>query len=378
MGWTHRERVLAALEHEPTDRVPIDFGGSFVSSIYVSAYDRLKEHLNLDHETVFMSKRRGLAVVDQSMLERFDVDTRCLELGPPDGAVEEGVDDSFVDPWGTTWRRAADGHFLYVDGPFFGHKNPQVADIDRVPWPDPDNPGYVRGLAERAQTLRRDTDCAIVLALPLGIVHQGQFVRGFGDWLKDLYKNRDFVCHLMDVTADFWVRLTEKALDCVGDNVDVVMFGDDLGTQLAPMFSPDIYRELVKPRHARMVETVKAKSHAKVLMHSCGSIEPLLEDLIEIGVDAVNPVQVTATGMAPEHLKEAYGDRLAFWGGINSQDILPFGDADAVRGEVRRMIDCMGRSGGYVLNSVHNIQADVAPENIVAMFDEARAYGGPH
>ncbi len=378
MSWTHRDRVMAALNHEQPDRVPIDFGGTFVSSIYLSAYDRLKAHLGLDHETAVMSKRRGLALVDESILERFDVDTRCLDLGPPDDAAEEGAGDSYVDPWGTTWRRAADGHYLYVDGHFFGQKHPDVNDIDSVPWPDPDDPGYTRGLAERAEALRRDTDCAIILNLPLGVVHQGQFVRGFGDWLKDLYKHRDFVCRLMDVSADFWVRLTEKALDCVGDNVDVVMFGDDLGTQMAPMFNPDIYRELVKPHHARMVETVRAKSGAKVLLHSCGAIAPLIEDLIDVGIDAVNPVQITAKGMEPEHLKQAFGRRMTFWGGIDSQQILPFGDPQEVRGEVRRMIDCMAGEGGFVLNSIHNIQADVAPENIVAMFEEARAYGGPH
>jgi uroporphyrinogen decarboxylase len=374
MTWTHRDRVLAALNHEQPDRVPIDFGSTFVSTIYLSAYDRLKEHLGFDHETVVMSKRRGLAQVHPSILERFDADARYLSLGPPDGDAEEQANDSYVDAWGTTWRNADDGHYLYVDGPFFNQKKPSIDDIERLEWPDPDNPGYVRGLAERAAALRRDTDCAIVLNLPLGVVHQGQFVRGFGDWLKDLYKNPDFICRFMDVCADYFVRLSENALDCVGDNVDVVMFGDDLGTQMAPMFSPDKYRELVKPRHRRMVEALKAKTQAKVMLHSCGSIEPMLEDIIEIGVDAVNPVQVSATGMAPEHLKEAYGDRLTFWGGIDTQDVLPFGDPDAVRGQVRRMIDSMGTGGGYVLNSVHNLQADVPPENIVAMFDEARTY----
>lgn len=371
---THRERVLAALNHRDPDRTPIDFGGTYTTTIFYAAYERLKQYLDLEHETAILSKTRRLAIPDESVLRRFDVDTRFLGLGVYEGDQREIDEDTYLDEWGTTWRKAQDGHYLYVDGPFFDDKNPDPTAVADYRWPDPDNPGYIRGLGDRARALRENTDCAVVLNLPIGVIHQGQFLRGFADWLKDLYKHREFVCALMDMTADAWIRLAENALDATGDNVDVVFFGDDLGSQLAPMFAPQIYRELIKPRHRRMIAAVKSRRDVKVLYHSCGAISTLIDDLIDIGVDAVNPVQITAKDMAPDDLKQEFGDRITFWGGINSQETLPFGTPGDVRGEVRRMIDCMGAGGGFVLNSVHNIQNDVSAENIVAMFDEARSY----
>lgn len=371
---THRERVLAALDHEETDRVPIDFGGTYVSTIYYAGYERLKRHLGLEHETAIYSKVRRLAVPDESVLRRFDVDTRMLALGPYEGDQREIDEDNYLDEWGTVWRKAEDGHYLYVDGPFFDKKKLDPALLDDVVWPDPNNPGYYRGLEERAAALRRDSDCAVILNLPVGIVHQGQFLRGFGDWMKDLYKNRDFMERLLDGIAACWIGVAENALDRVGDKVDIVFFGDDLASQLAPLFDPAIYRALIKPHHRRMIQAIKAKADVKVLYHSCGAVSTMIDDLIDIGVDALNPVQVTAKDMEAERLKAEFGTRICFWGGINSQQVLPFGAPDEVRREVRRMIDVMAADGGFVLNSVHNIQNDVSAENVVAMFDEARSY----
>jgi uroporphyrinogen decarboxylase len=371
----HRERVLRALNRKETDRVPIDFGGTYTTTIYHAAYDRLKNHLDLDHETKIYSKTRRLAIPHESVLRRFGVDTRFLGLGPYEGDQREIDADTYFDEWGTTWKKAQDGHYLYVDGPFFGHKKIPPEVVAAGAWPDPDNLGYYRGLRERAQTLRA-TGCAVILNMPIGVVHQGQFLRGFGDWLKDLYKNRAFSERLMDMIAERWIAVAERALDLCGADVDIVFFGDDLASQLAPLFSPDIYRALIKPRHRRMIDAVKAKADVKVLYHSCGAVSRLIDDLIDIGVDALNPVQVTAADMDPGALKRRFGARIAFWGGINTQRILPFGTADEVRAEVRRIIDILAPGGGFVLNSVHNIQDDVPAKNIVAMFDEARTYAG--
>lgn len=371
---THRERVLAALNHQETDRIPIDFGSTIVSTIYYTAYDRLKELLGIEHETVMLARIKRLAVPDEAILQRFDIDTRYLPLGVYEGAQKEVDEHTYLDEWGTTWKQAEDGHFLFADGPFFNIKKPGLADLDRCNWPDPDNPGYYKGLAERAAALRQNSDCAIVLNMPNGLVHQGQFLRGFGDWLKDLYKSREFVCAMMDRIADIWIGIAQNALDTVGENVDIVFFGDDLATQQAPLLNPEIYRELIKPRHKRMIDAVKARADVKVLYHSCGAVAPFVGDLADVGVDALNPVQVTAANMDPAELKAQHGKRISFWGGISTQQVLPFGTPDEVRAEVRRMIDCLGRDGGYVLNSVHNIQGDVPAANIVAMFEEARDY----
>jgi uroporphyrinogen decarboxylase len=371
---THRDRVLAALDHRETDRVPIDFGGTFTTTIYYAAYDRLKRHLGYDHETVIYSKTRRLAVPHEAVLRRFDVDTRMLSLGAYQGDQREINEDSYLDEWGTTWRKAEDGHYLYVDGPFFREKRPDPDALEGFAWPDPDNPGYYCGLAERADALRQDTDCAVILNMPIGVIHQGQFLRGFGDWLKDLYKNRRFMDRLLSEIAERWIGVAENALDRVGDRVDIVFLGDDLASQLAPLFDPVMYREIIKPHHRRMIRAVKDRADVKLLFHSCGAISTLIGDLIDIGVDAVNPVQVSAHGMEPERLKREFGAEMTFWGGIDSQRVLPFGTPDEVRREVQRMIDCMAVDGGFVLNSVHNIQNDVAPANIVSMFDEARCY----
>ncbi len=203
-------------------------------------------------------------------------------------------------------------------------------------------------------------------------------MRGFTDWLKDLYKHRQYADRMMEIVTDLWIRIMENALAAVGDNVDVIYWGDDLAQQSGPMFSPKIYREVIKPHHRRMIEMEKAHTDAKVLYHSCGAVHPFIEDLIEIGVEALNPIQVRATGMEPERLKADFGGRIGFWGGVDTQDLLPFGSVEEVGAETRHMIEILGKGGGYVLAGSHAIQREVPPENVVAMLDAAGAhrYGG--
>jgi uroporphyrinogen decarboxylase len=191
----------------------------------------------------------------------------------------------------------------------------------------------------------------------------------------DLYENPDFVCRLMDIVTDLSIKMAEHALDAVGKNVDVVVYNEDLGHQQSTFTSPKHYREFIKPRHKRFFAAVKSRTQAKVLMHSDGAISALIGDLIDVGVDALNPIQVSAKDMVPANLKKEFGDRMAFWGAIDTRDILPFGSPEDVRKEVRRVFDILGKGGGYVLGSVQTIQAEVPPENIVAMFEEARSYG---
>ncbi len=365
MSWTHRERLLAALNREEADRVPIDFGSTIATSITLPAYERLKEHLGLEHETAVMSKTSRLANPDDSVLERFDVDTRFLGYGVGSEEIDQ---DTILDEWGTTWHRAPGGCFMPVDGPF-ENQEPTIRDLESWNWPDPEDPRRYRGLEERAKALRHETDCAIVLNPDSYCGATAQHQRGFGNWLKDLHRNPQYVCRMLDIIADLWIGIVHRALDAVGTNVDVVIILDDLGTQSGPLFSPEIYRELLKPRHARMIAALKEHGGVKVLFHSCGAVHRFIGDLIDIGVDALNPVQVNADDMDPEQLKKEFGDRLAFWGGIDTQKVLPNGTAEEVAAETRRIIDVLGKGGGLVLNSVHDIQVEVPPENVVAMFD---------
>ncbi len=369
---TSRERILAAMERRPTDRTPIDFGGGIATTIYFTAYERLRKHLGITTEPGTAVARSRTVIPDDAILERFNVDTRFLGLGAYQGGSGRRIDDDhYVDEWGTTWEKRDVHPYMNVDGPFY-NKTPDMADLEAHDWPDPDNPGYYDGLRENAQKLH-DTGCAVMLNLPVGIVHGCQFVRGYGDWLMDLHRHPEFAARMMDIISDHWVKVAHNALDEVGDLIDLVFFGDDMATQQATLFSPDIYRKLVKPRHARMFGAVKDRG-AKLTYHCCGSVEALFDDLIEMGIDAFNPVQVAAKDMEPASLKKKYGDRLTFWGGIDTQSVLPFGTPDEVRENVRHIIDTLGAGGGYVLNSVHNIQPDVPPENIVAMFEEAASY----
>jgi uroporphyrinogen decarboxylase len=367
-----RERVLAALNHQEPDRVPIDFGGTMSTSIVIPAYERFKRYLGLSHETKLRAARAQTVIPDDTVLDRFDIDTRALVLGNFSARQARAAEiEAFLDAWGTTWKRAPDGHFINVDGPF-QKCVPRIEALESHVWPDPDDPSLYRGLREQSELLRKTTDRALILNLPLGVIHQCQFMRGFAEWLMDLVINPEFAQHMMDIVTKIWIRITENALDAVGENVDVVEWGDDVAMQEALLFSPSTYRAQIKPYHHRMINAIKSRTGAKVLYHSCGAVTALLDDLIEIGIDALNPVQVSAKGMDPSVLKERFGDRIAFWGGIDTHRILPQGNAIEVTQEVQRMTHSLGKGGGYILASVHNIQADVPVENIVAMLEAGK------
>ncbi len=374
MSWTHRERILAAVNHEVPDRVPIDFGGAEFTSITLPAYENLKKLLGVTEETRVMSIIHSVAHPAEEILQRFDVDTRNVMPGRYSGDRDRWVDENtYVDIFDVLWKRTekdVDQHFLHKDGPFYDGKL-TIDAIEAYDWPDGKNAGLAEGVPERVEEIRRNGDHAICLYLPGGFIHRGYAMRGFEAYLKDLYKNPEALCRLMDKLCDFWVDTAETVIDAAGPgNIDIVYFGEDLGTQDGCMFDPEgIYARHMKPRHRRMVEAVKSRTKAKVCFHCCGSAYQFIDHLIDIGVDVLNPVQVTAAKMEPERLKAEFGDRIAFWGGINTQRILPFGTPEEVSAETRRVIGILGEGGGYILNSVHNIQPEVPPENVVAMFE---------
>ena len=379
MTWSPRERVLAALHHEEADRVPIDLGAAEFTSITLAAYENLKRHLGVTAETATMSIIHSVAHPAEEILQRFGVDARNVQPGPYEGGRDHWENENrYIDIFGVTWKRTeknVDQHFLHKDGPFHGGRL-TVERVEEFDWPDPKNPGLAAGVRDRVEEIKRLGDYAVCLYLPGGVIHRGYAMRGFEDYLKDLYKSPEALCRLMDKLCDFWVGTAENVIEAAGAaNIDVIYFGEDLGTQDGCMFDPDTaYSEYVKPRHRRMVETVKSLTGAKVCLHSCGSVYHFIEHFIDIGIDALNPVQVTAKDMEPERLKAEFGDRMSFWGGLNTQRILPFGTPEEVAAETRRIISILGRGGGYILNGVHNIQAEVPPENIVAMYEAGLAH----
>ena len=375
---TSRERVLASLNHQEPDRVPIALGQATGDGITLVAYRNLLAHLGMDPGMAQLKDTRAqTARVDDAVLRRFRVDSRGIGLGAPDGWTDRWLDDRTVqDEWGVVRTRPADS--LYFDlcrSPFA--EDPTRSAIESYAWPDPLNPGRYRGLREKARHLHRETDYAVVLDVNCAFFLRCCELRGWENFYTDLVADVPFAEALMDRYLEIRLAMAERALEEVGDNVDVVMVtSDDLGMTEGPLISPALYRTLIKPRQQRTFDAIRARTNAFLYYHTDGAIYSLLPDLVEIGVQVLNPVEVRAVGMEDTaKLKREFGDALTFWGAIDTHHVLPQGSVAAVRDEVRRRIRDLGPGGGYVVGPVHNIQPDVPPANVVAMYDAAYETG---
>lgn len=370
---TPRERVLTALGHKEPDRVPLDLGG-LSTTIETDPYQELKEHLGITSETKLFL--RDHVDPPEELLEEFQIDTRYVRIGRPQRfKVQIDADNSYLDEWGTRWRKPESS--LYWDPVDWPLKNAAIEDLETYAWPDPDDPGRTEGLRERARQLREETDYAIVADMPvLGVFETaGVCLRGIERFMMDLVLDKPFAEALLNKLVDLHVELYGRYLDAVGEYIDVIVVSDDLGGEHAPLISPEIYREMVKPAQKRLWQFIKSRTKAYLFMHTCGSVYRLIPDLIELGVDTLNPIQVAAKDMDTKRLKKEFGDRLAFWGGVDTQKVLPYGSPQDVEEEVKKRIADLAPGGGYILTAVHNIQAGVNPENICTMYDAAREYG---
>lgn len=370
---TSRERLLTALRHQEPDRVPIDWGGG-TTGIEVEAYDRLKALLGFEGQTKTFV--RDHVEIDGPILQRFGIDTRYVRVGAPRAyRFELGPDNSYVDIWGTRWRKPPSS--LYYDMVDFPIQNATLDDLKRYRWPDPHDPGRTDGLREWARRLAEETDYAVVLDVAgFGVFEQGWALRGFENFLADLIAEPEFAEAVIQGVADYQIALYGRVLAEVGSYVNVVMVAEDLGTQSGPMVSPETYRRMIKPAQKRVWQFIKSRTDARLFLHSCGAVRAFIPDLIEIGVDILNPVQVTAKGMDPKDLKAEFGKDLTFWGGgCDTQKVLTFGTPGEVEMEVRRRISELAPGGGFVFNQVHNVQPQVPAENVVRMLDTALEYG---
>jgi uroporphyrinogen decarboxylase len=371
---TSRDRVLRALNHQEPDRVPLDLGGTHDSSIVVEGYERLKAHFGVSTPTQIMQRMTRAATVDEAVLQALGIDTRAIVIGSPRRSVAAELGPrEYRDMWGVE-RVHPEGGYYYDQrrAPLEGSIT--VADVRRHTWPDPEDPGLLEGMAARLAWIRTHTEAAAILTLPAPFVHLSQFIRGFQDWYTDFILGTDVLEALFDAVLDITIRIAERELEAFGRDVDVVRCGDDLGGQNGLQVGREHYLRYIKPRHAKFFRRVRELTPAKLMFHSCGSIVDILPDLIETGVQIINPVQVTARGMDPAFLKREFGRDLVFWGGTDSQKTLPFGTAEEVRAMVARLIDTFGPGGGFVFSSCHNIQPDVPLENVLAMFAQAREH----
>ena len=370
---THRERVLEALSLQQPDQIPIDLGSTINSSMVVEAYNKLKAHFNVEAENRLCNRLMRAVMMDERVLQKLDIDTRAVLTGGPVKGDEELGPDTYRDFWGV--ERIKPEHSYYYDlkkSPLSGEIT--ISDVVNYSWPDPDDTGFTQHLKPRVKWLRDHTDCAVILSLPPPFIHPSQFLRGFEDWYCDFALNSKRMETLFDAILDVTLQISKNALEAVGRGVDIVCVAEDIGAQYGLPISHDHYVTYVKPRHGKYMRQIRDLSPAKLLYHSCGSIVSIIDDLVEMGVQVLNPIQVTATGMNPAELKKKYGDRLAFWGGIDVQHLLPHGTVQDVKAGVETLIEQLGEGGGYVLSATHNIQPDIPLDNMLAMFEHARAY----
>ncbi len=379
---TSRERLLTALDHRQPDRVPMDLGGN-QTGIHKFAYEKLLARLGLKEEIVIMDLVQQLAKPSEAVLQRLRVDTRYVWAGGAasfkGGVVKRERDgrvwNDFTDEFGITWSMPEE-HPYYFDishSPLAGLTLQQIKDY---PFPKGDDPSRFEGLRDRALAIKRETPCAIVSGIS-GVVYEiCWYLRGLENLFADMIEQPEVLEAIIDRTLKFWLDWFRLFLNEAGDVVDVIMIGDDLAGQNGPLFSPRIYREIVKPRHKRLVQYIKSRTRAKIWYHSCGSIITCLPDLLDNGIDIINPVQISARDMDPAMLKARFGDKVVFWGGgVDSQHVLPRGTPEQVRENVRANLEAFKPGGGYVFNNVHNIQADVPPANVLAMYDAAYEFG---
>jgi uroporphyrinogen decarboxylase len=370
---TSRERVRYALNHEQPDRVPIDFGG-IVTSFTYGAYNRFVDRFRIVHPKAQIGGFKVMVDTDEEILEMLQVDFRNVFFSPTGASwsTRVGEDGTIVDCWGIRYCDIGD----YYEMREFPLRNATVDDLEKYPWPDFSDPCAYTGLREKAQQLSEHTPYALVGTSAVNILERSQWMRGMGDFMMDMLVNEEFAVALMDKMMELLKQFLDHYLSAVGDFIDVFCMGDDLASQNGLLMSPELYRKIVKPRHAEAYAYIRERTKAKIFHHTCGAVYPLIGDLIDIGLDILNPVQTRAKGMEKERLKREFGDRLCFWGGVDIQHTLPRGTPSEIRKEVLETVQILGKNGGLVLGPSHNVQSDVDPDNLLLMVQAATGSEG--
>ncbi|MFB3820249.1 MAG: uroporphyrinogen decarboxylase family protein [Candidatus Methylomirabilales bacterium] len=375
---TCRERALAALSHREPDRVPLDFGGR-QTTLHLYAHQALMAHLGfVGPEPPIRSYHTYLVEPDPQLLRRFERVSTLFFPAPPRGYVFQidPATNSYLDEWGTRYRMPPGGYYYDIDAVPLAEAETD-ADLARHPWPDPADPARFARMvpAIRAARAANDTVRMACGASP-GLWEHSWYLFGVEQAYVNLGGNPGIMEALAERLLDWQVRYWETLLGEVGPDADIVQLNEDLGGQHGPLMAPAVFRKIYKPRLARLIRAIRARTAARIYLHSCGSIYRMIPDLIECGVDILNPVQVNAAEMDSARLKREFGKDLTFWGGGCDPVVMQTGTPQQVADEVKRRIQDLAPGGGFVFGSIHNIQANVPPENIVAMFDTARAVGG--
>ncbi|MFP4056226.1 MAG: uroporphyrinogen decarboxylase family protein [Candidatus Brocadiia bacterium] len=381
---TSRERLFAALRHRQPDRVPFDLGSTQVTTISVAAYEALRDHLGLAPRQVTVCDTiQQAALPDDDLLDLWDVDTRGLfPLTSANWHIEHreaGDHWLATDEWGLRYTFPKHGGHYYslVESPLAeGTLSRQAIEAHR--WPQPRRHERIAALRQRAEAAREEGKVVVLKGFCAGLVEMGERLRGMEPFLCDLMLDPQGATRLMRKVLDLKLAFWELALDELGDVADVVLEADDFGTQESLLVPPRVFRSLVRPLLAELMAFLRQKlgTGKFILFHSCGSVRDLIPDFIDMGIDALNPVHVAAAGMEPAALKRDFGRHIAFWGGgVDTQGVLPTATPQQVRDDVRRNVEALAPDGGYVFTTVHNVQPDVPPQNLVAMWEALQEFG---
>ncbi len=380
-----RERIAQAIRHEEPDRVPTDFLAT------PEVWNKLIAHLKPDasgiHLGEFMEPER------EAILQHFEIDSRVLSYdmfcNPPEAILHDGAvvdwfgtlnrstpnrmwrqrnpDGTLHDIWGTHAQRTEHAFGAYEEFASWPLQNvASVEDLKSHPWPSPDWWDF-SPLPKIMQEL--DKHQPYHIRFRIGSVFEIAWqLRGMAEFLMDLASQPEIPLYIMDRLTEVYVENTRRVLEIAGDRLDMVYFYDDVATQNSLMISKTMWRDYVRPRHQQLVDL--AHKHGKPVMYHCdGAVYPLIPELIELGIDVLNPIQPDAKGMEARRLKDEFGARLTFHGGVDIIQTLPRGTPDEVRAEVRERVNVLGKGGGYILCSSHHLQPDTPVENILAMYD---------
>jgi uroporphyrinogen decarboxylase len=412
---TSRERIIAAIQHREPDRVPVDLGSTPSSGISVIAYNKLKKYLGMtEGHTRVYDVVQQLAQPEEMILDRFRIDVVDIgrtfnttdqdwyDVTVADGSPaqypawfhpEPQADGSWLvhDKDGTLIAKMPEGGtffdetcFPYMDG-YPGNYDTLPKAMGKVlwaalvhsPWDHAGDPDFWQTLRNNALFLRAHTDRALMVVCGCNLFEWGTFLRRLDNFLMDLVLEQTNVAKLLDALMEQHLATLEKVCKTVGDIVDVLRFGDDLGMDSGPFMQPAIYRKLFKPRHTILCDYVKTHSQMHTFLHTCGSIYKLIPDLIDAGFEVINPVQTNAKDMEPERLKREFGKDITFWGGgADTRFMLNRATPPEVKEHVKRRLEIFAPGGGFVFNTVHNILPDVPPENAAAMFEAIAEFHG--
>ncbi len=376
MGWTSRERVIATLEHREPDRVPLDMNP--VLDFYV----KLKTYLGLEIEEEIKANSLMEVIPHPQVLAALGVDIISVKLGSPKGRQPRREGDLIFDEWGVGRRRIYQpGGGSYLETVYHPLAEATLADLEKYPWPVPDAPGRGEGAEAEAKQLYEDTDLALMGRFGGTLLEMAFHLMGFEKWLMCTLTDPEFAGVLLDKITDIQMALDRIGLEATAKYLHIYKIsGDDLGMQTGPLYSPETFRTLFLPRFRRRWQAARAyldeiNPSVKLMFHSDGGIRPFIPDLIDIGLQVLDPVQPLAAGMDAAALKRDFGDRLTFHGGVDEQHVLPFGTEEEVVAEVRRCLRAFGPGGGYILAPAHYVQADVPPANLTTMCWAAQQYG---